>query len=74
MNWYTNLSGLNESLLSACSVQVYRCAVHSPALSEALRSRDSLAPGVPRPSDRDFRRSLLHHFQSGCALKWASFT
>lgn len=41
-------------------------------LSDMLLSRGSF--GVPRPSDSDFLRSLLHHFQSGWALKWASFT
>ena len=45
---------------------------HTPMLSDMLLSRDSF--GVPRPSDSDFLRSLLHHFQSGWALKWASFT
>lgn len=44
-----------------------------------LRSRVSLCPPAsPRlvglASELDFFRSLLHHFQSGWALKWASFT
>lgn len=39
-----------------------------------LLSLISLFPGTPRPSEVDFFLSLLHHFQSGCALKWASFT
>lgn len=35
----------------------------------------STDPSFPRPDPvLDFRRSLLHHFHSGCALKWASFT
>lgn len=45
---------------------------YAPMLSDMLLSRCSF--GIPRPSDSDFLRSLLHHFQSGCALKWASFT
>lgn len=39
-----------------------------------LLSLMSLPPGTPRPSELDFFLSLLHHFQSGWALKWASFT
>lgn len=39
-----------------------------------LRSLMSLPPGTPRPSELDFFLSLLHHFQSGWALKWASLT
>lgn len=39
-----------------------------------LLSLMSLAPGTPRPSELDFFLSLLHHFQSGWALKWASLT
>lgn len=39
-----------------------------------LLSLISLPPGTPRPSELDFFLSLLHHFQSGWALKWASFT
>lgn len=45
--------------------------------------RSPVDPSVPRGSlpsplaelvDPDLRRSLLHHFQSGWALKWASLT
>lgn len=48
-------------------------------VSDMLRSRVSLCPPAsPRlvglASELDFFRSLLHHFQSGWALKWASFT
>lgn len=39
-----------------------------------LLSLISLPPGTPRPSELDFFLSLLHHFQSGWALKWDSFT
>ena len=45
------------------------------AVSDMLRSRGSLGGGPPLPppgalgSDPDFLRSLLHHFQSGWALK-----
>lgn len=55
-----------------CSTHVHtHTQSHTPILSDMLLCRCSF--GVPRPSDRDFLRSLLHHFQSGCALKWASF-
>lgn len=48
-------------------------------VSDMLRSLGSLCPPAsPRlvglASELDFFRSLLHHFQSGWALKWASFT
>lgn len=45
-----------------------------PVDSDMLLSLMSLAPGTPRPSELDFFLSLLHHFQSGWALKWASLT
>ena len=45
-----------------------------PVVSDMLLSLISLAPAKPRPSELDFFLSLLHHFQSGWALKWASFT
>lgn len=47
---------------------------HKPVDSDMLLSLISLLPGTPRPSELDFFLSLLHHFQSGWALKWASFT
>ena len=49
-------------------------------LIPSVEPRGPLLPAGPSLSplaelvDPDFRRSLLHHFQSGCALKCASFT
>lgn len=48
--------------------------IDQPVDSDMLLSLMSLLPGTPRPSELDFFLSLLHHFQSGWALKWASLT
>lgn len=52
------------------------CMLHidQPVDSDMLLSLMSLLPGTPRLSELDFFLSLLHHFQSGWALKWASLT
>lgn len=53
---------------------IMRVELNKPVDSDMLLSLMSLPPGTPRPSELDFFLSLLHHFQSGWALKWASFT
>ena len=57
-----------------CAASLLASAASLLASASPVEPRGSLPSPLAELVEPDLRRSLLHHFQSGCALKCASLT